>query len=882
MVESKAVKPNMSSFSTEVAHAGRARHERYDAQTIEQKWSDRWAQDPELYRAEPATSSRKKYYVLEMLPYPSGALHMGHVRNYSIGDALARFMWMQGYNVLHPMGWDAFGLPAENAAIKNQTPPKEWTLHNITAMKAQMKRLGFGYDWSKELTSCLPDYYRWNQWFFLKLYEKGLAYRKNAKVNWCPECATVLANEQVLSNGCCWRHEDTLVEQRELEQWFLRITDYADELLQGLDSMPGWPERVTSQQRHWIGRSEGTLVDFKLDGEAGPGGDKITVFTTRVDTIYGATSLQLAPEHPMVADLVANHPILRRQVDELMLEQRKAKEAGDVGGIEKHGVDTWHFAINPYNGEKVPIWVANYVLMEYGTGAIMSVPAHDERDYEFAKKYGLDIRVVIMPRREGDAPNGEPRNPVLPFTETNSLLMNSGEFSGMPSQEAITKMSEYAEQHEFGKATVTYKLRDWGISRQRYWGTPIPMVYCPKDGVVAVPENDLPVMLPDNVNITLAGGSPLAQVPEFVNTTCPKCGGPARRETDTMDTFVDSSWYFYRYTDPSVSTAPFDVNAVAYWCPIDQYIGGAEHAILHLIYSRFWTKFMRDIGLVKDSEPIERLFTLGMVTKGGAKMSKSLGNIVSPDEIVAKYGADAARMYTLFAAPSDRDLDWQDTGVEGISRFLSRVYRFVMRNARPAGQAQNLHGVAASGIEGSGVSLGAPSLSPGARKVQRKLHQTIRRITEDFAGRWHFNTSIAAIMGLVNELYAYQENMQGGTEPAAPSALMADVQRKLVLMLAPFAPYLAAELWETLDETSPLLRQPWPQYDPALAKEDEIEMAVQVNGKVRSRIIVPADAEEAQIRETALADEKIKAAIAGKDIVKVLVVKGRLVNIVVK
>jgi leucyl-tRNA synthetase len=884
MAESKARTSNSSSSVIRAEVAGDSRPDRYDPQAIELKWSERWAADPDLYRAESAASSRKKYYVLEMLPYPSGALHMGHVRNYSIGDALARYMWMQGHNVLHPMGWDAFGLPAENAAIKNDTPPREWTLQNIAAMKAQMKRLGFAYDWSKELATCQPEYYRWNQWFFLKLYEKGLAYRKKAKVNWCPECATVLANEQVLSNGCCWRHEDTVVEQRELEQWFLRITQYADELLDGLDKMSGWPERVLSQQRHWIGRSEGTLIDFTLDGEPGPAGDKITVFTTRVDTIYGATSLQLAPEHPIVADLTADKPVLRREVEEMLAQQRKAKEKGDVGAIEKHGVDTGRCAINPYNGERIPIWVANYVLMDYGTGAIMSVPAHDERDYEFAKKYGLDIRVVIMPRREGDAPNGDPSNPLLPFTEMNSLLINSGEFSGMPNDEAIAKMSKYAEEQGFGKATVTYKLRDWGISRQRYWGTPIPMVYCANDGAVPVPEKDLPVLLPDNVKITLAGGSPLALVPEFVNTTCPKCGGPAHRETDTMDTFVDSSWYFYRYTDSSVATAPFDVNAVNYWFEIDQYIGGAEHAVLHLIYSRFWTKFMRDIGLVKNSEPTERLFTQGMVIKNGAKMSKSLGNVVSPDDMVAKYGADSTRMYTLFAAPPDRDLDWQDAGVEGVSRFLARVYRYVMRNA----PAVSEEGSAASQRRDGGAfqnrepGFSPAELPPGTRKIQRKLHQTIRKITEDFGGRWHFNTSIAAIMELVNELYAHEESVQRGSEPPAPPALMAEIQGNLALMLAPFAPYLASELWETLGETSILLREPWPKYDPALAKEDEVEMAVQVNGKIRARITVPADAEEDHIREVALADPKVQAAIADKETVKVLVVKGRLVNIVVK
>src|SRR6201997_970884 len=653
------------------------RDERYDAQRVETKWFDRWQQDPALYAAE-ANSTKPKYYVLEMLPYPSGALHMGHVRNYSIGDALARYMWMNGYNVLHPMGWDSFGLPAENAAISANVPPREWTLRNIDNMKTQMKRLGFAYDWEREVTTCFPDYYRWNQWFFLKLYERGLAYRKKSKVNWCPKCATVLANEQVINGGHCWRHEDTLVEQRELEQWFLRITNYADELLRDLDRLPGWPEKVRTMQRNWIGRSEGALVDFKLDGPPVPSGSTISVFTTRIDTIFGATSLQLAPEHPLVADMTADNAVLRTKVEQLIAEQRKAKEVGDIGEIEKHGVNTHRYAINPFSGEKVPIWIANYILMDYGTGAIMSVPAHDDRDYEFAKKYKIEIRLVILPI--ANDPEETMTEPQLPFTAHEGMVINSGPYSGMSCSEAIQKMAAYAEEKGFGKATVTYRLKDWGISRQRYWGTPIPMLYCEKDGIVPVPEKDLPVILPENVEITLTGGSPLGRLPEFVNATCPKCGGPARRETDTMDTFVDSSWYFYRYTDAHNDRAPFDSKIAQYWFPIDQYIGGVEHAILHLIYSRFWTKFMRDLGMITNDEPVERLFTQGMVIKDGRKMSKNLGNVVSPDEMVARYGADAARLYSLFAAPPDRDLDWQDTGIEGIQRFLGRVYRFFVRS----------------------------------------------------------------------------------------------------------------------------------------------------------------------------------------------------------
>jgi len=837
------------------------RDERYNAQQIEEKWAARWQQDAGLFAAE-ENSAKPKYYVLEMLPYPSGALHMGHVRNYSIGDALARYMWMNGYNVLHPMGWDSFGLPAENAAISAKVPPREWTLGNIAKMKAQMKRLGFGYDWSREVTTCLPDYYKWNQWFFLKLYERDLAYRKKSKVNWCPKCATVLANEQVVNNGHCWRHEDTLVEQRELEQWFVRTTKYADELLRDLDRLPGWPEKVRTMQRNWIGRSEGTLVDFRLDSAAG---EAITVFTTRVDTIFGATSVQLAPEHPITQKLADADAGLRVRVDQLIAEQSKAKERGDIGEIEKHGVNTGNFAMNPYNGERVPIWVANYILMDYGTGAIMSVPAHDERDYEFAKKYGIEIRQVIVPSDGSDRNVRPAQSDGLPFTTLDGKLINSGEFTRLSCEEAIKQMSAFAEQRGVGKATVTFRLKDWGISRQRYWGTPIPMLYCEKDGIVPVPEKDLPVILPDNVDITLTGGSPLGRVAEYLNARCPKCGGPAKRETDTMDTFVDSSWYFYRYTDAHNNHAPFDSKIAQYWFGdrgIDQYIGGVEHAILHLIYSRFWTKFMRDLGLIKNDEPVERLFTQGMVIKSGA----SLGNVVSPDEMVAYFGADAARLYSLFAAPPDRDLDWQETGIEGIRRFLGRVYAFFSQV--PVESAANA----------PGYSVG--DLTPNARAVLRKLHQTIARISEDFKGRWHFNTSVAALMELLNTCTAAPELFRAGDD-AAPAAFCAHVQRTFVLLLAPFAPYLAHELWETIGEKENLLKAPWPKFDPELAKEEEIEIPVQVNGKLRGKIVVAPGTPEEEIFAKALADPNVQSFIAGKQIVK-KIYTGKLVSIVVR
>ena len=843
-MDASAVEP------TEVRDAGR-----YTPAEIEAKWQARWDADPSLYAAEAHDCGKPKFYCLEMLPYPSGKLHMGHVRNYAIGDALARFMWMRGYNVLHPMGWDAFGLPAENAALKNGVPPREWTLANIAAMKTQFQRLGFGFDWAAEVTTCMPEYYRWNQWFFLKMFEAGLAYRKKSKVNWCPQCATVLANEQVIQ-GRCWRHEDTLVEQRDLTQWFLRITKYADELLAGLDALPGWPEKVKTMQRNWIGRSEGTFVDFNVVGSSETGSNTIKVFTTRVDTIFGATSVQVAPEHPVAKAFAADNAALRAQLEEMVAQQKLARETDSLGAIEKQGVATGRFAVNPFNGEKVPVWVANYILADYGTGAIMSVPAHDERDFEFATKYGLPVVRVVAGNLDGTGLE-------LPYLgEDEGVLIDSGEWTGKSCLEAQGEMAAFAEAHGFGNSTVTYRLKDWGVSRQRYWGTPIPMVYCTGcgDGETPIPlrESDLPVLLPEAIAITQEGGSPLGKMPEFLDTTCPRCGGPARRETDTMDTFVDSSWYFYRYTDAHNGEAPFDRAKIDYWFPIDQYIGGVEHAILHLIYSRFWTRAMRDLGLVGNAEPVARLFTQGMVLKDGAKMSKSLGNIVSPDEMVGLYGADAARLYSLFAAPPDRDLDWDEKNIAGVSRFLSRVWTLVNRYV--AGE----------------VGKGAGDAGK-VKGFERSMHRTIAKITLDFDGRWHFNTTIAAVMQLVNEAYLAEAAVGAGE-----LALWGEAMRNIVLMLAPFVPYLAAELWERLGETGVVFRAAWPVADAELAREDEVEIPVQVNGKLVTVVRVAAASGREDEEAAARGDEKVAGRIAGKTVVKVVVVPSKLVNLVVK
>ncbi len=807
----------------------------YDHSQIELKWHARW-ENADFYKAE-ENSSKPKFYVLEMLPYPSGTLHIGHIRNYSIGDALARYKWMRGFNVLHPMGWDAFGLPAENAAIANKVPPREWTLRNIAAMKKTHRRFAFSYDWDREISTCEPEYYRWNQWFFLEMLKRGLAYRKRALVNWCSKCATVLANEQVVE-GCCWRHEDTPVEQRALEQWFLKITAYADELLSAMaDLEEGWPERVLTMQRNWIGRSEGAEVDFSLAET----GEKIRVFTTRVDTIYGATCVILAPEHPLNERLLDADGKAHAKA---MVDARANRDPGD---IDKEGFFSGHYAVNPFSGEQVPIWIANFVLMGYGTGAIMAVPAHDERDFEFCRKYGIAVRPVVRPANGTLAVEPGMKEP---FTEY-GIVENTGQWSGLTSEEARRQMAAYAKQHGFGEPAITFRIKDWGISRQRYWGTPIPVIHCPKCGVVPVPEDQLPVILPERIEITGAGRSPLENVPEFVNVNCPQCGGAARRETDTMDTFIDSSWYFYRYCDAHNSQMPFDPAKIAYWFEIDQYIGGVEHAILHLIYSRFFTKMMRDIGLIKNSEPARRLFTQGMVIAEGQKMSKSKGNVVGADLLADELGADTARLFVLFAAPPEKEVDWRREGAEGIYRFLGRVYRFATRNLGTAG--------------GSGEA---------DRKVLRKLHQTVKKITGDFETRWHFNTCIASIMELVNMLYA--------EEAGISAAALPEILEKLALMLAPFAPYLSQEIWEELGHSGPVFRQAWPAYDPDLAKEDEAEIAVQVNGKLRARITAAFGTPKEELEARAMADDKVKAMLDGKQLVKAIVVPDKLVNFVVK
>jgi leucyl-tRNA synthetase len=831
----------------------------YDPRAIEDKWQKVWDAQHAFYAdADPA---RPKYYMLEMLPYPSGTMHMGHMRNYTIGDAVARFRWMRGFNVLHPMGWDAFGLPAENAAIQRGIDPREWTRQNIAEFKRVLKRFGFSYDWRKEISTCEPEYYRWNQWFFLRMLECGIAYRKKSRVNWCPKCQTVLANEQVV-NGCCWRHEDTLVEAREIEQWFLKITDYAEQLLADMKEIEdGWPERVLTMQRNWIGKSKGARVRFRVEGS----NDTIEVFTTRIDTIYGATAVILSPEHPLLAKLLSGGSVsLEVQVEWDRLRKRVLKTE-EIATAEKEGFFTGHYALNPFSGEKVPIWVANFVLAEYGTGALMSVPAHDQRDFEFSRKYELPVRVVVQPLNAAPLDGDKI---TAPFVEHDQgTLVASETYNGLSPYQAIEKMTADAEARGFGNAQITYRLKDWGISRQRYWGTPIPVIYCPKCGMSPVPDDQLPVKLPEKVDLVETGRSPLATAPDFVNVKCPKCGEMARRETDTMDTFMDSSWYFYRYCDPHNDTAPFGKEIVRHWFPIDQYVGGITHAILHLLYSRFFTKVMRDIGLVKINEPVTRLFTQGMVQKGGVAMSKSRGNVVGAIEMAEQYGCDTGRLYTLFAAPPEKDLEWSEQAIEGCSRFLQRLYRLV------DAQAERLRGVKSLSYDEFDLARATPK----EKVLLRKAHQTLKRITRDFEQRWHFNASVALIMELFNELHA-QEPLAEGANPA----VIKKVFEMMVLMIAPITPHIAEELWEMLGNSGGIMKYGWPDYREDLAAEEEYEIVVQINGKVRAKLMVADGMGEEELRERVMQDSHVAALMAGKSPAKVIVVPKRLVNIVLK
>ncbi|RMH33997.1 MAG: leucine--tRNA ligase [Acidobacteria bacterium] len=882
--------------------------EKYFAKKVEQKWQKIWSEN-KTFEVE-IDSEKPKFYALEMLPYPSGNLHMGHVRNYSIGDALAWYKRLKGFNVLHPIGWDSFGQPAEDAAIKRGVNPLDWTEDNINHMRNQLKRLGLSYDWRREIFAHRPDYYKFDQWFFLKMYEKGLAYKKMTQVNWCPNCQATLSNEQA-SGGLCWRCGN-LVTKKDLEQWFLRITNYADQLLEDMSEIEaGWPQKVLKRQRDWIGRSEGAYVDFKLTQPVGEI-EKIRIFTTRIDTIFGANAVVVAAEHPLIdAYFECFTEEVKKTIEKIRLEKRKITDY--EAEQEKEGIDTGLKAINPFSGEELPIWVGNYVMMEYGTGAVMSVPAHDERDFEFAKKYGLPIRQVISSPHQSFDKFGQEA-----FTEY-GILINSGEWTGKTSEEAIKEMAEYARRNGFGEPAVTYRLRDWGISRQRYWGAPIPIVYCDDCGIVPEKYENLPIELPKNVEITGMGESPLAKVAEFVNCSCPQCGKPAKRETDTMDTFVDSCWYYFRYCDPHNPDLPFDPKIVHYWTPVDQYIGGDDHAVMHLIYTRFWTKVMRDIGLVNFNEPVKRLLTQGMVVgetffevipnpddpsgkgkriyyppdtvqverdqKGRIisaksadgkplqwaieRMSKSKGNGVDPDEMVEIYGADATRIFTLFAAPVENELVWNETGIEGAVRFLQRVWRFVWKWQEKISDSTT-------------CEIDKIEFSAEARKLRRKTHQTIKRVTENLESL-QFNTPIAALMELLNAIYDFKVE----PENASPGDLFAirEAVTSLIVMLAPFAPHVAEELYsQIVGNEKGLLANGvrFPEYDEELAKADEIEIPIQINGKLRSKVVASADASDEDLKALAFADAKIKEYINGKEIVKVIVVPKRLVNIVIK
>jgi leucyl-tRNA synthetase len=822
----------------------------YDFQTIETRWQQRWAAEGAFEVTE--DPGKPKFYCLEMLPYPSGDIHVGHVRNYCITDVISRCKRMRGRNVMHPIGWDALGLPAENAAIKRGVHPEKWTRQNIEGMKRQLQRLGFSYPWSREIATCDPEYYRWNQWFFLRMLERGIAYRAKAPVNWCPSCLTVLANEQA-EGGICWRCKNQ-VEQRDMEQWFLRITAYQDQLLGDMDQLRAWPERVLVQQKNWVGKSPGAEMDFPVEGFP-----PIRVFTTRIDTTCGATFMVLAPEHPMVDALLAGRPDSAERKEEVARLRAQDKRARLEGRVEKEGVFTGRFATNPFTGEKIPIWAGNFVLMGYGTGAIMSVPAHDQRDFEFARKYAIEVRVVIQP----DGPRLDGATMEAAY-DGPGRVVNSGEFDGLASEDAIPRMAAHAEAKGFGKASVTYRLKDWLISRQRYWGTPIPVVYCDEHGVQPVPDAELPVVLPPDAPFTGEGGNPLEKVPEFVNATCPKCGGRARRETDTMDTFVDSSWYFYRYLSPRKDDGPFDPAAVKYWFPIDLYVGGIEHAILHLVYARFWTKVMRDLGLVSLDEPVTRLFPQGMVHKDGEVMSKSKGNTIAPDDVIARYGADTLRLYILFAGPPELAMEWSESGIEGPHRFLQQVWRLVDRHAAAFAKEPR--------------EPLPKELPAAAKELRRKVHQTIDKVTRDIEERIQLNTAVAALMELKNEILRLEADVSTGEGRCA----LREALDTVVLLLNPFTPHVCEEMWARLGHVGGLVRASWPVLDAEAAREDSVELAVQVNGKVRGRVVVPREAPEDEVRARALAEPRVAEHVQGKQMVRFVVVPGRLVSVVVK
>ena len=820
--------------------------DRYNFSEIEAKWQKKW-EDENVFKVV-EDKDKEKYYVLEMFPYPSGKLHMGHVRNYSIGDVLARFKKMKGYNVLHPMGWDSFGLPAENAAIKNNVEPSVWTWNNIDEMRKQLKELGLSYDWEREVATCHPDYYKWMQWIFIQFYNKGLAYKKENPVNWCPSCQTVLANEQVVDGKC--ERCGTLVGKKELSQWYFKITDYAERLLDNLDKLPGWPNKVKLMQKNWIGKSIGAEVTFEIEGY-----DKgLDIFTTRADTLYGVTYLVLAPEHPYLRDLVAGSEY-EAEVDKYLDEVQHLSDIERTSTTkEKTGVFIGRYCINPLNGKKVPVFISDYVLMDYGTGAIMAVPAHDQRDFEFAKAFDLEIIPVVDP----EDPEVDLYNLKEAFAAEGRMI-NSGKFDGMNNKEAIEKVIEYLEEEGIGRKTVNYKLRDWLISRQRYWGTPIPMIYCEDCGWVPEKEENLPVMLPTDVEFTGKGESPLATSRTFVDTVCPVCGKPAKRELDTMDTFLDSSWYFLRYCDAQNNDEAFSKEKTDYWMNVDQYIGGVEHAILHLMYARFFQMALYDLGLVSDEEPFKNLLTQGMVIKDGAKMSKSLGNVVSPKEIIEKYGADTARLFIIFAAPPERELDWSDKGVEGSYRFINRVYRMVYEFSQKYSDAPDDYEIK----------------TEADKSMAYWMNYAIKKVSDDIGERFNFNTAISTIMEMVNEMYRYKEG-------EVNTGLYAAAIRNLIIMLAPFVPHVTEEMWEHLGYGGSVHDQSWPEYDESALVKDTVEIVVQINGKIKEKINIAGDLSREEMEKTAMENDKVKGLIDGKNVVKVIAVPGKLINIVVK